>query len=365
MKGLRRTVALLHRWAGLSIGLLLIFVAITGALLAYRPHLDAWAAGPLARATTCEHDVPLDALVSAARTVHPRGTLDTVRVFRTFDAAEARLSAQVRFRGQDFQDTIYLDPCNGSVLGFRPRFGGVFGTIEQLHRFRFGPLPEWLSGALALTLIAMVVGGVYLWWPRGGRTLARSTRFDARLQGRARTFDHHRVIGLYVGAIVVLSALTGLPQAFDWSANVLYRLIGSPLPSSKPRSVSLDVGTALGTTRLYEKAVAVVPDARDLTMRLGRDPADAVEVVAIRRDAPHANARTMLYLDAHDGHVLGFTPYEDASAGTKAFLWTLSWHTGEIGGLVGPLILIVGALGLAFLGYSGITSYLRRRLAVP
>src|SRR5260370_7081943 len=36
----RTLVLQFHRWTGLTVGVVLVFMALTGALIAYRPHLD-------------------------------------------------------------------------------------------------------------------------------------------------------------------------------------------------------------------------------------------------------------------------------------------------------------------------------------
>jgi vanillate O-demethylase ferredoxin subunit len=70
----------------------------------------------------------------------------------------------------------------------------------------------------------------------------------------------------------------------------------------------------------------------------------------------------MLYLDAYTGDVLRFAPYAQSSLGHKAYFWTLSWHTGLVGGLFGPALQVSGALALLFLAWSGVSSFVRRSL---
>jgi vanillate O-demethylase ferredoxin subunit len=103
----------------------------------------------------------------------------------------------------------------------------------------------------------------------------------------------------------------------------------------------------------WQKLQSLVPDPAEALIHFPAKPRDPVEIFAIERGAPHANARTMLFLDAYSGEVLRFRPYAQSSLGHKAYFWTLSWHTGMLGGIGGPLILISGALALIFLGLVG------------
>ena len=184
----------------MTIGLVLVFIAATGASIAYRPLLEPMVARDLMTGANCSRRLSLDTLLASARAVHPQGSLDLMHVPAVSGAAARIPAMQFRFKGRDFSDTVYLDACDGRVLGTRPRFGGVFGTIEQLHRFRFVDGLAWIPGVVALsfaTVMAML--GLYLWWPRGARRLTQAIRLDGRLRGRGRTIDRHRVVGLYAG----------------------------------------------------------------------------------------------------------------------------------------------------------------------
>jgi vanillate O-demethylase ferredoxin subunit len=86
-------------------------------------------------------------------------------------------------------------------------------------------------------------------------------------------------------------------------------------------------------------------------------PTDPLELFIIAADAPHANARTYLDLDAYSGRILKYTPFREASIGAKMYYFGLSLHTGKIGGIVGDLCLFIGAIGALVLGVTGIQSF--------
>jgi vanillate O-demethylase ferredoxin subunit len=192
--------------------------------------------------------------------------------------------------------------------------------------------------------------------------LRSSVGFDPRLSPGARTLDRHRIVGLYASCIVLASALTGLPQAFDWYRKGIYVVTGSPQPDQKPRSTPAADAHRLPMETYWQRTQLLVPRQREALLHFPSRPRDPVEIFVIADDAPHANARTMIFLDAYRGSVLRYTPYSQSSLGNRVYFWTLSWHTGAIGGPVGPLVLLFGALSIPFLAYSGTASYVRRRL---
>jgi len=179
------------------------------------------------------------------------------------------------------------------------------------------------------------------------------------LRGRDRIINLHKVVGVYASLILVPTALTGLPQAFDWVQDGIYWITGSP-KSPKPHSSPSPGKTALGMEAYWQTLQGLVPDPAEALIHFPVRPRDPVEIFAIERGAPHANARTLLFLDAYSGRVLRFIPYEQSSPGHRAYFWTLSWHTGMVAGVAGPAILVSGALALMFLAWSGVTSFLRR-----
>jgi len=345
-------------------GPLLIFIAITGSLISYRALLEPAVYPSLLTVPACADRLPLDTLIQNARVTHPAGEADYIRI-KGVEAGISRVpAAQVRINGKGFQDDVFLNPCTGEVLGQRGRYGGFLGSVEALHKLLFlKPYGQLTAGLSALILAIGLVGfGIYMWWPRRPRSLRESASFNPRLRGRYKTLNLHKVIGCYAAAIVLVSALTGLPQAFDWYKNGIYWITGSTLPEDHISSPTAGATARLPVETFHQRAVSLVPNPREMLIHIPVKPHEAVEIYAIGQYAPHANARTLLSLDAYTGEVLQFTPYSQSSLGHKVYFWTLSWHTGKIGGLLGPAVLLLGALSIPFLAYTGTSSYLQRKL---
>jgi len=357
-----------HRWTGLTFGLVLVFVAITGMLIAYRPYLEPVVNRDLLTVPACSERVSLDAIAGNARAAHPAGELDYIRLLPA-DVGASRIPAvQVRIsEPEEFQHDVYLDPCTGAVLGQRDRYAGWLATIEQLHRFRFIDGGSLITGANALLFaIVLLGGGLYMWWPRRLRALRTAATLDRRLSGRYRTINRHKVIGLYAGLFVLSSALTGLPLAFDWYRDGVFALVGSK-PVRPPRLVPPEIKQPLPMETYWRHVQALVPNPGETLIHFQspRKPNEALDIFTVTRDASHAFARTMIYLDPYTDKVVKFIPYAQASAGHKLYFWMLSWHMGLVGGKAGsllfPAVLMFGALGVPLLAYTGASSFIRRK----
>src|SRR5437763_4135995 len=225
----RTLVLQFHRWTGLTVGIVLVFMALTGILIAYRPQLERVVNRDLLTVPACSQRVPLDVMADNARAAHPAGDMDYVRITGSQPGADRIPAVQVRIAEPDeFQDDVFVNPCSGEVVGQRARYGGWLATLEQLHRFKFIEGGSLISGTTALLFaVVLMGGGLYLWWPRSLRALRGGVRLNPRLQGRDRHINRHRVVGVYVSLLVLSSALTGLPLAFTWYRDGLYAMTGS------------------------------------------------------------------------------------------------------------------------------------------
>jgi len=102
MPTVRTLVLQAHRWTGLTVGLVLVFMAITGSLIAYRPHLEPIVNSELLTVPACADRVPLDTLAANARAAHPAGELDYIRITGS-EAGAARIpSTQIRVSDPEF-----------------------------------------------------------------------------------------------------------------------------------------------------------------------------------------------------------------------------------------------------------------------
>jgi vanillate O-demethylase ferredoxin subunit len=348
---MRRWLLPLHRWTGLTTGLLLTAVALTGALMVFRVQLEPLVSPDLVSVPVCAAPLPLDALVAVARAASPHsGTLRTVRLYS--DA-----SARVGFSDKRW---IFVDPCSGKVLGSEAVYGGPFGTLAKLHIFGYLPFVELLAGSLALlAACVMAAAGLLLWRPASLRALQGSWRPKTGLRGRARKLNLHRTVALYAAPVLLACALTGLPQAFAWARNAIdFISLSPPRPAIVAQTA---VGQPAPLAPMWRQVQAMTPRPQKLQLRMPHIPDTPVVLEVVERGAPHPNAISYFYFDPASGALLHHTPYAANPRGHRIYLWALALHYGWIGGVTGQLILLLGALLVPLLAWTGTASYLRGR----
>lgn len=356
----RKQLVSLHTWSGLVIGLVLAFLALTAAAFVLRPALQRTVYSHLLTVPACHHRLPLDRLAAEAQAIHQLSSLQAIRV-----ASAETSSVAVQFSDDD---SVYLEPCTGAVLGTQNEYGGFFGFFDGLHRFRFIQDGRQIAGTCsAVFLVLLLVGGLILWWPRGGQSLKSAATFNHRLPGSARTISLHKVIGLYTLCVLLLISLTALPLSFQPVRDLIGWVVGSPMVIPPPPfSVFQRGAPRISMQQAWLRSQQAFPDAEWVSIAYPNAPRDPVSMELLERGAPHSEAKSYLYLDAYSGKVLRRAPYATQTPlGRKVYLYLLALHSGLVGGLPYQLLLLVACLGLPVQVYSGLSPYLRRKLRKP
>jgi ferredoxin-NADP reductase/uncharacterized iron-regulated membrane protein len=352
----RRQLTRLHTWSGLSIGVVAAFLGLTGASFVLRPALERTFYAHLLTVPACSRRLPLDRLAAAARTVHPQGSLYSIEV-----PSGPTASIAVKFTDDDL---VYLDPCTAAALGTQNEYGGFFGFFDGLHRFRFMPDGRQFAGTCnAVFLLLLAVGGVILWWPRGGERLRSAATFNPRLPGTARTINLHKVLGIYSFLVLLTISLTALPLSFQPVRDLIGWAAGSPLVVPAPPLTRVPPGARrISMQSAWARSLRAFPDAQWLNIHYPGAPDEAIAVTVREEGAPHSEAKSYLDLDAYTGAVLRRSPYAGSTPrGRKIYLYLLALHSGLVGGLPYQLLLFAAALGLPVMLYSGLSPYLRRK----
>ena len=350
---LRKTFFQFHLWTGLVLGLALVVVAISGAVLVFRPSLER-------RMDARRFIVPVgtvrlspDALVARAKAAHSESEFESVRFYGDPTAPFLAYFADKNY--------VHLNRYTGEVLGTRARYGEGFGWIEGLHKYlrletKTG---ESVNGTMALVCCAMVLAGVVLWWPATRRALKAGLTLNRKLTGRPWNLNLHKALGIYTAVILLVSAFTGAPIALDWLKAGLYPLTAStktPLPIAPADSSETD---RVGFEPLARQIDALLPEARETYIALPKNGVISSYVIAA--DAPHPNARTYVWFDGATGLPLRAQPYATAPRGFRFYYWMMSLHTGMVGGWTVRLIMLFAALAVPVLVYTGAASFLRRK----
>jgi uncharacterized iron-regulated membrane protein len=353
-----------HLIGGALAGVVILIMSLTGALLTYERQLIAWSdrafrVTPAAEAQRLPVQTLLDRVAAATPDTTP--TAVTVRVDRE---APVTINAGQR--------TLFVDPYGGRVIGEPTtdvrrwmsdlRAWHRWLAIEGANRRVARAVTGW-SNAIFLFI---VLSGMYLWLPRrwSWQNVKAVVLFRAGLNGKARDFNWHNVIGIWSAIPLALVVATALPISFPWAGNLIYLAAGETPPQqggvrgSAPRQAQPVLVANLD--QLFARAEEQVPDWRSINLRLPT-AADAPLAFAIDRgNGGQPQLRSTLTLDASTGQVARWETFESQSLGRRLRSWSRFTHTGEAFGLVGQAVAGLVSAGAVVLVYTGLALAWRR-----
>jgi uncharacterized iron-regulated membrane protein len=363
---IRKIFFWLHLGAGSLAGAVIVLMCLTGAALGFEKQLVRWAERK-ERTVTAKPEserLPLESLLREMPA--ESGVPTTVTWHRAPDTAvELGL-------GRD--RVIFLDPYTGAKLGEgHRRLRAFFGGAESLHRWLGAegparPTARAITGAANLAFLFLASSGLYLWRPRSWTWTAvrRATTFRGGLSGRARDFNWHNAIGFWACLPLIVMLTCSTAMSYPWANNLVYRLSGSPIPTSSPgtrageRAVEREPPELAGFDRscvAAEKKVAAWRTIR-LRMPFGKSPNLTFQIDA--GDGGRPDKHFQLTLDRRTGRELSWESFASHSRGRQIRAWMRFAHTGEAGGAAGQSLASAAALGGVFLAYTGISMAIRR-----
>jgi uncharacterized iron-regulated membrane protein len=381
---LRKVIFWLHLGAGVSAGLVVAVMALTGAALAFQPQL-------LDRAERATRAVNLpdrggrlgaDELLRRARALPGAGAPTTLTIHADPRSA-ARVTAGAAL-------VLHVDPYTGDVReAAGGRWRAAFRTLLAWHRWLGADedgraVGRAITGACNAAFFFLALSGLYLWWPR--RWTARATRlstwFRRGLSGRTRDWNWHNVIGFWSLPALLVVTSSGMIISYPWASNLVYRLVGERPPRSTgaatPPAVSPPAPGAIPLP--FEAAVAAaqqdVPTWKTITLRLGaaggsgrgrrggdadrrRGPQAIAVTVKEQRAWPLFSSR-QLAIDPYTARVLRSEGYQDFTPGRRIRSWLRFLHTGEALGWPGQLVAGIVSLGATVLVWTGLALAWRR-----
>lgn len=367
-----------HFYAGMLCVPLVLWLAVTGTIYTWRPQIEAWLDRPYQHLVPHGPIASPDAQVGAALAAVPGAALHKYQLPASPDDA-----VQVIVGKNGKETRVWVDPTTTRVLKVEGEEQRPMRLVFHLHgELLAGPAGSVLVETGACWAIVMLLTGLYLWWPRGGRGLAGV--LYPRLRGGKRVFwrDIHAVAGIWVSFAALFLIVTGLPWAQAW---------GSYLREIRQVTGTTD-GPIEWTIGGRNPALADDPmlgdhaEHRGMTMKhAAPKPGELARVIAAVRplhiagpvliappiagkagwtatsDADDRPLRSEAVIDGATGEVLATKRFDQRHWIDRAVGYGIAIHEGAFFGLANQLLGTLTAMLLATLSVSGVVMWWRRR----
>ena len=358
----RALLLTVHRWLGLSAGLLLILNALTGSMML--------AARPLDRAINSHlFVVPVPADAQRFPLEDLRQSLvkefGTQAGFTIRPPREPGESLLVYVRSDSWAGQAHYDPYTGKRLGVRAEHEGFANKLFEFHSSLLsGDLGKQILTINVLTLLAMLITGLIVWWPARWRGALSVTLNRGTLRG---LLDLHRLGGVVFGLWVLVCVASGAWMAWRPISQWVTQAAGQQSVGA-PKVTLVTTGQPATVDQMVATAHAAMPGGMVGYVVLPAKPTAPVRIRKKLDDDPHPNGLSSVWLHPRTGEVLRAVRWTDLDIGARSTAWIYPLHSGMLAGAVGVIFTTAGGFLLFGFGLTGTWLWwLKRRLrqAVP
>ena len=259
-----------HRWIGIGLLVLIVPIAVSGALLVYHDEFDAlinpkrWTvSGPDLALTPAQY-------LAHAAAAAPDQTVTGIRFPREPGypvVALARNQVDPASGRRPRLINIYLDPPTGAVLDQVDFRASLFGFLHIFHENL--TIPQYygrqIIGWAGVGMLILSLSGIWLWWPRRGSLIAA-----LRWRRAAHTSSNlHHAFGFWISIPLAVVSLTGIYLSFPQTARSLMSSV-APMqpPPQRTFAAAILEKPNLTADEALRLAQAVEPGARPASLFL-------------------------------------------------------------------------------------------------
>lgn len=379
MSLLRKIIFWCHLSTGVTAGLIVLIMSVTGVLLTYERQIIAWAdtsgyssAPPSAEAARLSVETIL-AKVSDESNAMPSSV-----IVRADPAAPVSVSF-----GRE--RTFFVNAYTGESLGEgASNVRSFFRVVTDWHRWLGANgenrvIARAITGACNLGFLFLVVSGFYLWWPRKWTwPLVKNVLWFKRgLAGKSRDFNWHNVFGFWASVPLFIVVLSAVVISYPWASNLVYRVVGETPPAPRPAQATPagaavrreEVGRAdralliSGLDGLWARAREQAPQWNIITMQVPTSVESPVTFAIDEGNGGQPQKRAQLTLDRRTSEIVQWEPFSSYSSGRQLRSILRFAHTGEVAGVAGQTIAGIASLAAAALVWTGLALAWRRSRA--
>lgn len=364
---------IIHLWAGLVFGSVLVVLGLTGAALSWIHELDSMLNPGLLHVAPPAGSRDGEALSVAPQTVQSLAAKleGDARYGRPSMIALPERAGDVFvawYRPQRARDQapwtlavsrqVMIDPASLTVIGER-NWGEsgltrplLMPTLFHIHRYLVaGETGKVVVAVTGVALLLIVLTGVVVWLPRltlGALRHALTVRHGGSWPRFS--FQLHRAGGFFAAPVLLVSALSGIYFNMPQWVKPAINAVAPITPAAKPVNSSAAGGAQSALGDVLVSAQAAFPQARISRVSLPKAAGQPFEIRVRQPGELRAGpGATRISVDSGSGAVLRVIDPERARGGDRLLGWMFPLHTGEAFGLAGRIFIsLFGLAPLAF-----------------
>ncbi|MBR8827408.1 MAG: PepSY domain-containing protein [Gomphosphaeria aponina SAG 52.96 = DSM 107014] len=356
-KKLRQLALILHRYAGIIPGILLVIIGITGSLLIWAEQIDSFLNAQLLKVTPNSTQINIQTVIDTAQKYYPDFQVHRIIVPQKSD----EVYTVMMISPEDELRDVYLNPYNGEITGERPWNESIGGFLIELHVNLFaGDIGEKIVGICGGIFWLISITGIMLW--RGWFKLKNALKIRWRSPYQIINYDLHQVVGIVSVIILILLAFTGAAMIF-WTPveSFVYSITNTPLLDAEIQSEIVANVEPLKIEDILQKAKTKFPEGEILKVFPAKQPEDPVVIWMELPKENEFNKTPWLSFDQYTGEVLQIDNGKENSLASRIMNGLAVIHFGKYGGIVTEIIYFLVGLAPLILLITGLVIWQQHR----
>jgi uncharacterized iron-regulated membrane protein len=344
-----KLLALVHRWTGGLLGLLLAVLGLSGTLLLYE---DAWLHATVPHAADPHRADTGSVAAAVSRLLADPGPPSSIVL-----AGEGHGLHRLYYGRSEAG--AYADQSGEVVARWDGKWERTEVWLFDLHHHLLtGETGETLAGVAGLAGLFFVVSGVILWW-RSRRTF-RLRVWPSSLS-RAAIIRHHRDLGTVVTPVLFVSLLTGAMMTLKPVSDLILSPLTAPADmraATRPPDIrGGPLAEGLDWSAMLSTARDRFPGAELRVVALPREPGGLISL-RLRQPAEWLpNGRTMAWFEPSTGALVEVRDALALPVGNRVSNTVYPVHAAKVGGVLYTALMTVAGIALTLLGTLAVFSF--------
>ena len=375
----------LHLWLGLSVGLIIFIVSITGTLFVFKDEVENFTRKEVIyhkEVNIAQKQVlpirslekMVDEQVKEKYKIHWVNIPIDKKMTYQFYWYEHNINAWNYFEEFPIYKSAYVNPYTGKVLKVFDEKNGFFQIVKCIH-WSFLLKQDWgkyVVGIPVIIFVIMLISGIILWWPKN--KAAAKQRFSFKWKNikswKRKNYDLHNILGFYVSIFALIFSITGLFYAFFVVQTMMYFIFSGgkteyPDFSNIKNKAPIEARTETTLDRVISTVHTKYPSSYGFSIDLGHPHMDDHEhpnfSVFVKHLSYSYHKNSSLIFDENSGELLHTYNHEDKNFGEKTVAANYDIHVGSILGLPTKIIAFIVSLICASLPLTGFLIWWGRR----
>ncbi|WP_029298319.1 PepSY-associated TM helix domain-containing protein [Chryseobacterium hispalense] len=380
---IKKWSAKLHLWFGLSIGIIVFIVSLSGTLYVFKDEIQNQLRKNvifLNAETISQHPLPINVLKEKVTlTLKEQYPVTSVEIpldknkSYEFLFYEKDKNAWNYFDEVKINKLVYVNPYNGEILGVYNEKYDVFPILKSIHwslllKTDWG---KYVVGIPVVLFIIMLITGIILWWPKNKNARKGRFRFNWKniTTWKRKNYDLHNILGFYASFIALILSISGIYFSFPWVKNAFNLVLSGSIELPKEKEIksrdsvlsvnksAFDI-TALETKKLYSSSSSFRIPLNGKNKK-GKELKN-IPVTVYGENGSFA-IRNQVVFDKYSGKLLLNKPHQQLTNAEKYANANYDIHTGSYFGIFGKIIWFITGLICTSLPVTGFLIWLGKK----